>query len=297
MKALRVLKWLSFIVFILALSLAIVANGFVICEMNICNKDASDDITMSTIIQELDKVDGFKLLFGKEAKEEANEEPVEITEQESDVVTEVETPVITEEVTETEEPVVTEDAINEKSIEPEIPATEDTDTLTGSSGSLENPYSLEGKNNIIVAVMRLGTQTININWISDNVKITILDYSVESEFEIAVSMLVAFAALFLAFLLHIISKSHKSFIGIILMIIGYSLFAVIFVTGYFVCSTVIGYFADSLNSDDWQLYRLIAITSFNFFAGLIGLPIYVCGIQRMTIRRLKKRRSAKLKHH
>ncbi|MBQ3078687.1 MAG: hypothetical protein IJC48_01635 [Clostridia bacterium] len=281
MKALRVFKWISFIVFILALCLCVTAHSFILADMNICNEDKADDVLMTQIFGALEKENGIDLLLGKtDKKDDAAEEP---TVDDTTVTDETHVPEDNADTPETSEPVQE----TETEIVPEQTAPATGESSSGSTGT--NEYSLEGKNRFVKAVMRLGTQKVNIKFVAKLVG--------TEDMEISISMLVAFCALFIAFVMHFVSKKYKTVYGMILMLFGYLFFAAIFVAGYIAFSHLEGFlnFSESAKND-WAFMRTITITGFFALATLIGLPIYSCGIRQMTIKRLKKRLVRKSNH-
>lgn len=253
MKALRVLKWLSFVVFILSMVLAIAGHGFVMYEMNIMDDDKADNILMDEIKDALKDAKPLDNLFGGAKAEETADEG-------------------------TAAPAETGEDTPADEITPLVPAENEPAAETKDDSAA---YSVEGKNNIIVAVMKYGTMSIELPWLAKLIKI--------DSFEIVLTMLIAYVALFITVLFHVISKSYKTFYGLLLMIVGYLFFAVIVAGGYYFANGFLKTIGAALEGDDWTLIRTVLIAMFFALGSLIGLPIYSCGIRQMTIKRLKRR--------
>lgn len=265
MKFLRVIKCISFIVFILALALCAVGHGFVLCEMNIFEKDADVKYSMTEIKEELkDYNDVIKGLFSKEDKEESKEEN-EATASVPNVLISSSADATADEAT----------AIDATPVEPAVEPEKEAAPETG--------YTLEGKNEYIASVMKYGCASAPFGWITNN--IAALNGS-----SINISLFVAYTALILSFILHFISKKEKGFYGYILMLIGFVFFFAIVALGYYFSEFIISFFTGFLTgeADDWSLYRA-AFSIFCFVLGaLIGLPIYRCGVRQIANKHMKK---------
>lgn len=246
MTFLRVIKWISFVVVILSLALVGVAHGFVFCEMNLFDKDAEVKYMMADVknaVQDADDV--ISSLLNK--KEDAPEGEAQDA-----------------------EPVKVDETTPGEAIAPV------TDTPAPSSA-----YSVEGKNEIIVSVMKYGTFEIEMNWLTKLIG--------AETFKINLGMLVAYIGLFVAFILNIITKKNKSFYGYVLMFFGYILFAGILALGYYFGAYMIGTFETTLVSEDVILFRTYAIIASFFLATLIGLPYYRLGVRQIANKTYKKR--------
>jgi len=249
MTFLRVLKWISLIVSILAIALCAVGHGFVLADMNVFEKNEETKYLMKDIKSVLaDHDDIISGIFSKDEKKAD-------TAEDNSTVSEA-TP--------------TETA---------IAADEEIENTSG--------YTVEGKNEIIIALMKYGTMSCGFNWITDHIETM-------KGSEINVCVFVFYAALLVAFILHMISKANKSFYGYLLMIVGFLFYSACILGGYYFSETIITLlkaFSDA-PGNDWPLYRVAVITVCFVFANLIGLPIYRCGVRQIACKRLKKRIAA-----
>lgn len=249
MTFLRVIKWISFIVFILAIALTGVAHGFIFNEMGLFAKEVDAKYLMADVKNAVAEQEDFiSALFNKEEK------PAEADEDAA--------------------PVRVEDGT----------ASEAAPIENASEEPAASAYSCEDVNEIIVTIMKYGSYHIEFDFINKLSK----DFIGADSVKINLSILVAYIALFVAFILHIITKHNKSFYGYVLMFIGYILFAGIFLIGYY-AATILGFLDISMKGDDMQLIRTYTIIGVFAFAALLGLPYYRLGVRQIANKTYKKR--------
>lgn len=253
MTFLRVIKWFSFVVFILALALAGVAHGFIFNEMGIFDDEDGVKYMMGEVRDAVQASDDYiSSLFNKE------EEPAE-------------------EADEPAAPVLIENSTSSEPIAPETAEPAEGEAAVSA-------YSCEGKNEIVLSVMKYGSYQIEMDWLNKLSE----EIIGASSIKINLSVMVSYIALFVAFILHIVTKHTKSFYGYILMFFGYILFAVIFLFGYYI-GAIIGYVEISLKSDDMQFIKTFIIMVSFALATLIGLPYYRLGVRQIANKTYKKR--------
>ncbi|MBR3927985.1 MAG: hypothetical protein IKJ65_03150 [Clostridia bacterium] len=244
MTFLRVIKWISFVVFVLAIALTGVAHGFIFNEMGLFCKDAEAEYMLSEVRNAVQAEDDIiSSLFNKEekpAEETGNAAPTPVGSTVSEPVPVGSTP---------------------------APA---------ASG-----YSCEDVNEIIVHVMKYGSYQIEMSWFNKLL-------NVES-FKINLSILVGYIALFVAFILHIITKRTKTFYGCILMIVGYIFYAGLIALGYYAGAYYIGTFEATFVSNDIAFYRTCTIIGGFALATIVGVPYYRLGIRQIANKTYKKR--------
>ncbi len=130
MTFLRVIKWISFVVFILAIALTGVAHGFIFNEMGLFCKDVETEYLMADVMNAVQAEDDIISSFFN--KEEAPAEEVK----DPDPV-----------------PVVDSTEIEAAPIE------------VAAAPASASEYSCEDVNEIIVHVMKYGSYQIEINWL------------------------------------------------------------------------------------------------------------------------------------
>ena len=244
MTFLRVIKWISFIVFILAIALTGVAHGFIYNEMGLFSK-GEETYLMADVKKAVDEAEDYiSSLFNKEEApaqqgEDADPQPiVDSTESEAAPITDEASPA-------------------------------------------DSEYSLEDVNEIIVNVMKYGSYQVEISWLTKLVK--------AESFKINLSILVGYIALFVAFVLHLITKRTKSAYGYILMIIGFVLYAGFIALGYYAGAYYFDAFKDTLAAYDMVLVRSFTIIAGFVLATFIGVPYYRLGIRQISNKTYKKR--------
>lgn len=246
MTFLRVIKWISFVVFILAIALTGVAHGFIFNEMGMFDKEDGNKYMLAdvrnAVLAEDDIISSFINKEEKPAEEVKDADPVLVvdsTESEADPV---------------------EDA--------SVPAA-------------ASEYSCEDVNEIIVHIMKYGSYQVEFSWFNNLLKV--------ESFKINLSILIGYIALFIAFVLHIISKKTKSFYGYILMIVGYILYAGLIAVGYYAGAYYIGTFEATFVAEDIALFRAFTIIAGFALATIVGLPYYRLGVRQIANKTLKKR--------
>ena len=258
MKVTRFFKVLAFVVALISLCVAISANVLVVMDSEKYEKDIIE------IKQEL-KDCKFKFSNGAKAEGETDAEEEETSEPE----------VLIQPIDVTaEEPA---EVIGEPIAAPEKEAA-------------PAEFNLEEKNFLLVDLMKLGTAEIDLKFM-DKVEIGgIKATDNNDQFIVNDCMMVFFIALFVAFVLHCISKNvRKTVYGIILMILGYALFVLFFAAGqYFAnaCMNILPSFEDI--EVDLSIIRIIIVAGFTFLAIFIGLPYYRCGSRQMTGKQLRR---------
>ena len=285
MKAVRVIKWIVFVAFILALALSAVAQGFIYTDLWKVNAEEGecfsfrsfflteqDDTLMQEILDELNNVEfsfsdlthdplgKFEVVPNDNVEDPVND-PV-VPEKKDEAV---------DEGTDAVEPVTNDDTLPEASF--------------SSSGSKEG-YSVYDHSKLVIGVMKAGSKSTN----SLLSKIGLKNVSVN------IAFFVAMCEAFVVFLLHVISKRHKTVYGVILMVIGFLFFFGLTSCGYFISNELLKNKA-SLESFDWAQIHSAIVIFFAFLGFLIGLPIYSCGIRQMTCKRLRKRLARRSSSH
>ncbi len=264
MGVLRFFKWFFFSVFIIALGLFGVGHYFAVSDMTswVPLKGGNDGIYLSTVIEQLDT----RTLLGnvKEAKEAAPESP-EATDVEAAIsIDPVVAPSTEGEVAPSEE--VVEPAATEPTEEPVV----------------ETGYTLDGHSKIEIIIMKLGVSTSPMSWLTEPFNIDKVD--------VTLSLFVGYAALLLSFILHVITKRHKTVYGTILMIIGFLFIIGFYAASYYPIDGALEYLGiSSAESNDFPYLTIFGVTAFSLLGALIGVPIYSCGVRQITCRRLKKR--------
>ena len=248
MTFLRVIKWISFVVFILAIALTGVAHGFLFNEMGLFCKDQETKYMMADVKNAVfEQNDIISSLLNKEEKP---------ADENKDAVP---TPVVDSTASEA------------------APIENEPEAITNSE------YSAEDVNEIIVSVMKYGSYQIEMNWLTKLLK--------ADSFKINLALLIGYVALFVAFILHIITKHNKSFYGYILMFFGYILYAGLIAIGYYAGAKYIGTLAEAgtLVAYDMYLSRTYVIIGGFVLASFIGIPYYRLGVRQIANKTYKKR--------
>ncbi len=146
----------------------------------------------------------------------------------------------------------------------------------------ETGYTLDGHSKIEIIAMKLGVSTSPMTWITEPLHI--------GNTQITLSLFVGYSALLLSFILHIITKRHKTVYGSILMIVGFLFIIGFYAASYYPIDLLLGLKNSFVaESNDYQYLTVIAVVAFSLLGALIGIPIYSCGVRQITCRRLKKR--------
>lgn len=263
MKALRVIKIIAFVLALLVTAVAVAGNVFVIKD---AAKYEEQGVTVSSILEELDKAE-FKILPEKTASAEEEVEAAPVTDEEAPVTVE-ETPAATEAPVPTEAPVA-------------APVEETEPAAT------EEAYSVNNYHYLIVSMMKAGTYKVELSFLN-NVTISGSQPFADNGFQVNLCLLIAFCLLFFCFIFHCISKNcPKTFYGIILMLLGYLLFVFFVCAGMFLANAL-GIIANSFDQYDSNLIRIAFVFLGIFFGVFFGLPYYRCGSRQMRMKELKQ---------
>ncbi len=293
MKVVRVIKVIAFIVAIIALLVTAAGNFFIL-------KDACDykGIDVATVKANLDEYDfKFSSLFKKAEAEEEGEAGVPETDEDDAFFPGEADPDYVE--PSDEEPAGEE---TEESAEDYEESYEEANDLPLDDGS----YDLSAAHsNPIIGLMKAA------NWTWTDKKATEFKFeNMENykdggiasylnivwqfgdpnvDFTVNALLTISFGCIVLAFILHLISKNvKKTFYGILLMILGFIIFAVNFVLGN-VLGNCVSIMDSTLASYDLGALRIYIIAAFTFLAVLFGLPYIRCGSRQMKIKALKAR--------
>ena len=277
MKVVRVIKWIVFVAFILALALSAVAHGFIYTDLWKVNAAEGESFSFSsfflteqedTLMQEiLDELKNTEFSFS-----DLTHDPLgKFEAPQSKVVDEL--PDVEPEVIEPVDEVI-EDGSESVS---DFGGDSLPEATYSSSGSNEG-YSVLNHCKLVIGVMKAGSKS------SD----TLLSHVGLKNVSVNLAFFVAMCEAFVAFILHLISKRHKTVYGVILMIIGFLFFFGLTSCGYIISNELLKNKA-SLESFDWAQIHSAIVIFFTFLGTLIGLPIYSCGIRQMTCKRLRKR--------
>ena len=295
MKVVRIIKWIAFVVFILAFALSAVGNSVVFYDVaRVTKADASsstpflqhilinepDDLMMGDIQKELaalpfgmDNIkapmDSYSLSYQAPIQPLTQNEP-EPTNTVPDFEPEFEPEF------EPDEPI--DDTVDE------LNWPIDGEEETGSSGSVayDARYDVKDHCNLLFGVMKFGTASFAKDSFLNKLGFKYVSFNI--------SMFVAMCALVLAFLMHVISKRHKTVYGTILMIIGFLFFCAFVVLSVFVNDPVM-HFQSVSETTDCARYSYLITVVLTALGTLIGLPIYSCGIRQITNKRLRRRLS------
>lgn len=244
MTFLRVIKWISFVVFILAIALTGVAHGFIFNEMGLFCKDQENKYMLAEVKDAIQAEDDIiSSFFNKKEK--------------------------------------TDDADKEADPVPMGTTGEATPIEAAAVAAPASEYNCEDVNEILVHVMKYGSYQIEMGWLNKLLKV--------ESFKINLSILIGYIALFVAFVLHIITKRNKSVYGYILMIVGYILYAGLIAIGYYAGAYYISTFETTFVAEDIALFRVYTILAGFALATIVGVPYYRLGIRQITNKTLKKR--------
>ena len=263
MKVLRVLKVIALIVAIISVLVPCAGSFFIM-------KDACDykeQVSADDIHAQLDAYDlRFKDLFVFGAKAEgeaeapagsadaANDEEVTTQEQSMDNLT-------------GEAPIENTGA-SETGTEP---APSDVATEPADDGS----YKLDKHMNVVIGLMKAANAKTELGFMKglEHPGKLVPGYQ-DGSFKINTWLMVAFLALTLAFILHVISKKHKSAWGIIVMIFGYLLFAGVFAAGQHLANLEHSAVWSDESISAWRTWTTVGGT---VLAGLMGLGMIRAG--------------------
>jgi hypothetical protein len=152
----------------------------------------------------------------------------------------------------------------------------------------DGEYSLANHNNIIIGLMKAANAKTELKFMSDfdfgeNTDLAFRD----GRFTVNTWVMIAFCGFVLFFLLHLISKKHKTLWGLLLMLFGFLIFVCLFAAGYILANLDI---ATCKDVSTWRLYTVGCVGLAGF---IFGLGWMRCGARQMRCHWLKKRRSKK----
>ena len=291
MKAVRIIKIILLIATIVAL--AVPAAGSVFILRDKC-KYADQLLTADEISQKLDEYE-FKLGSLFSAKGEGEDDTAgEPTDDLTDDFADGQDNGGWDEIGDDDAPV------EEPSGEPEtdVGADDDwSDVVTGDDIPVqEAEYSLDSHNNIVLGLMKAANAKINLSFLDGlSVNLDNNEYANEDgKFYVNTWVLVAAACLFVASILHFISKKigkkgkgKKTFWGVLLMVIGCIVFYAIFALGQVVANF------NPLAFFDKAAFRIYAVAGFTFLAAIIYLVFDRLGVRTMQVKGLKRRLAKK----
>lgn len=281
MKVVRVIKVLCFILALITLAVAVAGNVFIIRDTYLYDVNAAD------VKKALDENDfEFKELFSDPftaQAEEADEGEDDFDELESD------DDEIINEAPVTAEPTIEEDVEDD-------PASESDYSLSKyhckavialmEAGSYQIPeytYDDLGKPDDMFFINKIHVESEN-----DNINLVCSTINkVADNFSMNLWMLISYGLLTLSFILHLISKKHQSFGGVLLMLFGYIIFLLFSAFGIFLAN--MDYLGTSFESLDFYSLRIYAFASQAILGAILGLGFYKSGSKSGTIRFLKKR--------
>ena len=301
MKVVRVLKWICFVVFILAFALSAVANTIVFYDVaRVTKADAtstapflqhillneSDDLLMDDIQRELSDLPfGLDNLRAPlEAYSLSYEEPFRPQEVvEPDPQPEFE-PTFEGEEIKGEEPVEEETGDDDLDwpIDDEIETEPEGETASSGSVAYDARYDVKDHCNLVFGVMKYGCASFPADSFLNKLGFENVSFNI--------SFFVSMCALFLAFVFRVISKHFKTVYGTILMILGYLFFAA-FVAASVYANNVVNDLLSVSETTDCARYSYLITVVLTALGTLIGLPIYSCGIRQITNKRLRRRLS------
>ena len=291
MKALRIVKIILLIATIIAL--AVPAAGSVFILRDKC-KYADQLVTADEISQKLDEYE-FKIgsLFSAKGEGETEQPAGEPADGITDDFADGEDNGGWDEIDNGDAPV------EEPSGDPPVTNTDDDwgDIVTeDDTPVLDAEYSLESHNNIVLGLMKAANAKTNLSFLDDlSVEIDGTEYSnLGGKFYVNTWVLVAAACLFVASILHFISKKigkkgkgKKTFWGVLLMVIGCILFYAIFALGQVIANF------DPLTFSDKAAFRIYVVAGSIIIAAVAYLAFDRLGVRNMQVKGLKRRLAKK----
>ena len=265
MKVLRVLKVIALIVAIIAVLVPCAGSFFIM-------KDACDykeQVSADDIHAQLKEYDlRFKdyFVFGAKAEGETADT----------------TGADTEELT-AQEP--------EDSVTAEAPVDDTAATETQTEPEDDGSYKLSKHMNVIIGLMKAADAKTELGFMKglEHPGKLIPGYQ-DGSFKINTWLMIAFIALTVAFILHIISKKHKSAWGIIVMIFGYLLFACVFAAGQYLANLEHSAVWSDESISAWRTWTTVGGT---VLAGLLGLGMIRAGSLSGKCKYWKRKRKNK----
>lgn len=270
MKAFRAIKIFLLIVAIVCMLVSAAGNFFIL-------KDACDNkITAEEVHKALDS---YEFKIGSIFKGKAEDE------------TSAQTPA--ENSTESETPAETP---AENSADPGTAA--EPETSQASAEETANGYKAGSHMGIVNGLMKAGNARINLSFLKDlkfnlckagtvGMRPTADGEDAEPAFEINLWLGIAFAALTLAFIIHLFTKNRrKNLWGILVMIFGYLLFTAFFAAGHVMANLDINQLIKT-EITDFAAYRIYVICGCCILGVLMGIGFIRCGARSMKRRKRK----------
>lgn len=325
MKVLSVIKWIAFVVCILCFAVCAVGNVFVALDVK-DNADIKVEDVKASLEQLSPLKDIFG---GSKKVEQDTPDVIDNAEAGDIVPGDSSTPTddMTDDWSQPVVPDTGDDIVDDIADDVQTPIDDMGDVSTPTDDIQDVPQTVVSAalakytpdhNNVVVAFMKYGKATTSVNFLSKTLKLSginpfakCLDNFVNANKEtdktslltsyeftdsplglqdnVNTSLFIAYIALFIAFILQVITKSNKTFYGTLLTVIGYLFFAVLFAAGYYLSDCIVWMVNESITYYDWHLLRAYFMAFILAFSLLIGVPIYSCGVRQMKINYLKHR--------
>ena len=142
-------------------------------------------------------------------------------------------------------------------------------------------YKVEDHANAVIGVMKYGSAEIELKFLNNLFKLN-------EVYVVNWCLIVFYGSMFIAFIMHIISKKcRKTFYGILMNIIGFIFFTGSIFVGIFVAAAWSNLFQGFENIDS-TLLSFGFVTCGIIHAFLLGLPVYRIGSRSMQTRALKR---------
>ena len=267
MKALRAIKIILFIAAILCLLVSACGNFFIL-------KDACDnEVAAQEVHEALDKYDfSIGSIFKGKAEETPSDAGTENTSAEN-----ADTPTVDNAVT---------------------PPDDEAAAAETETELVKSAYKAGGHMGIINGLMKAGNARINLSFLKDlkfdlckfgeiGMRPAAADNS-EPAFEVNLLLAIAFAALTLAFILHLFTKNRRKNVwGILMMVLGYILFTAFFALGQLLANIDINALLKT-EVTDFAAYRIYVVCGCTLLGLIVGLGYIRCGARAMKRRRRKE---------
>ena len=305
MKAVRVIKVIAFVLCLVFTAFAVAGNVMVLCvyEKHI----NAEGVSYSGIREDLKNYE-FKLsqlTSSAKAEEDA----------ELDIAPAAEVPAEEPAVEEpaTEEP-ATEEPAELPTVVTDILGDVDPEDVVISDGSEDaEPFDFDSYPAWEKAIMKYSTAMLELKFMRD-VEIFGSKMFADNGFYVNWCLLIAFALLFVAFVLHCISKRlpgcmarsiygrhsagkrmlGKTVYGEILMVVGYLIFLALTGVNMLFVNAAETLFV-SLEAYDFAIIRVVAVPVLVILSMIVSLPIYRCGSRQMVGKELKLRLAVAVK--
>ncbi len=280
MKVIRVIKWIAFVAFVLAFLFSATATGFIYADLIKAEK-ANDSFSLKSFVMGDSQSEASPMMGELKAALAAADlsfmDVVRHPMQKYGMKTEADTTIVPD-----ASPTPAADATAPETTPADEMTTEPTavpEATVSASGSAS--YDLTEHSNLVIAVMKYGSVSREMNW---------LGFANLDKLLINVHYFASLCALIITFLMLIISKPRKTIYGTFLMVLGFLFFLAFSYLGLLTCKATAS-FSDSLVSTDWSRIKSFIVIVFSFLGLLIGVPIYSCGMRQITNKRLRKKLS------